>query len=150
VKINIEVCLDKEMEVLIKGNPSSSEVTTFINYVNEFGLETGPNKIILRSGEKDFIKNIEDIWYFEGQGNKVRAIIDEAHYTCKYKLYELESFDDKGYVRVSKGLIVNVNKIDFIEIEFSGNYVITLKNGHRLTLSRKYVKAFKQYVEEVL
>jgi DNA-binding LytR/AlgR family response regulator len=37
-----------------------------------------------------------------------------------------------------------------MEMEFSGNYTISLKNEKKLTLSRNYVKKFKKYVEEVL
>lgn len=150
MKIQIEPCLNDEMEVLIKGDPSSEEVIEFINYANAFNKGIAPNKILLKDSDKNFIKNIEEIWYFEAQGNKVNAVIDGSSYSCKFKLYEIEHFNDKGYIRISKGLIVNVNKIDFIEMEFSGNYIITLKNGDKLTLSRKYVKAFKKFVEEVL
>lgn len=150
MKINIEVKTDGETEVLIKGNPSSVEVIDFINYINDYNTESIPNKIMLKDGEKNFIKDIDEIWYFESDNNKLIASVDNISYTCKFKLYQIESFKDRGFIRISKSSIVNVNKINFIEMEFSGNYTITMKNDKRLTLSRKYVKEFKKYVEEVL
>jgi DNA-binding LytR/AlgR family response regulator len=150
MKINIEVKTDVETEILIKGDPSSSEVVELISYINEYSSGNAPNKIMLKDGEKSFIKDFDDIWYFESSANKLNAIVDNLFYSCKYKLYEVEDFKDRGFIRISKSTIVNVNKIDFIEMEFSGNYIITLKNGKRLVLSRKYVKEFKKYIEEVL
>lgn len=150
MKILFEVKKSSELEVLIKGDPSYDEVNEFINYANNFSACASPNKILLRDGEKNFIKDIEEVWYFESMGNKLNAYIDNYEYLCKFKLYEVEEFRDKGYMRISKSVIVNVNKIDFIEMEFSGNYRITLKNNKRLILSRKYVRPFKTFVEEVL
>lgn len=150
MKIQIDVCRECETEVLIKGDTTKSEVKELIELINNFSLDTTPNKILLKDGEKSFIKDIEDVWYFEASGNRINAVIDKFSYMCKFKLYEIENFKDKGYIRISKSIIVNVNNIEFIEMEFSGNYTITLKNKEKLTLSRKYVKEFKKYVEEVL
>jgi DNA-binding LytR/AlgR family response regulator len=150
MKIQIDVCKECETEVLIKGDTSKNEVKELIEHINNFSLEITPNKILLKDGEKSFIKDIEDIWYFEASGNRLNVIIDQSFYVCKFKLYQIENFKDKGYIRISKSIIVNVNKIEFMEMEFSGNYTISLKNKKKLTLSRNYVKKFKKYVEEVL
>lgn len=150
MKIQIDVCRDCETEVLIKGDTANKEVNDLIQYINHFSLATVPNKILLKDEEKSFIKDIGDIWYFEARGNRINAVIDKYSYMCKFKLYEIENFKDKGYIRISKSIIVNVNNIEFIEMEFSGNYVVTLKNKEKLILSRNYVKKFKKYVEEVL
>ncbi|MCT4619523.1 MAG: LytTR family transcriptional regulator [Marinisporobacter sp.] len=150
MKIQIDVCKECETEVLIKGDTSKNEVKELIEHINNFSLDITPNKILLKDGEKSFIKDIEDIWYFEARGNRLNAIIDQSFYVCKFKLYQIENFKDKGYIRISKSIIVNVNKIEFMEMEFSGNYTISLKNKKKLILSRNYVKKFKKYVEEVL
>lgn len=150
MKIHVDVCRNCETEVLIKGDITKNEVKELIEHINNFSLKANPNKILLKDGEKSFIKDIEDVWYFEASGNRLNAIIDKSSYRCKFKLYEIEKFKDKGYIRISKSIIVNANNIEFIEMEFSGNYTISLKNKEKLTLSRNYVKQFKKFVEEVL
>ena len=72
-------------------------------------------------------------------------------YETRHKLYELcELFACKGFVQISKGVVANVDSIRSVEAEFSGNYTALLKDGKtRLTISRKYMKDFRNYVMEV-
>ena len=52
-----------------------------------------------------------------------------------------------GFIQISKGVIVNAHRVLSVEPEFSGNYTAVLEDGKtRLTISRKYFKAFHDYV----
>ncbi len=60
----------------------------------------------------------------------------------------MEEFTQKGFVRISKGYVINLNHVDYIELEFNGSYILYTKNKDKLMISRNYVKSFKQFVEK--
>ena len=60
-----------------------------------------------------------------------------------------EGLYNKGFVQISKGVIVNSAAVTSVAAEFSGNYVVHLKDQTNLSLSRKYVKQFRKYILEV-
>ena len=85
-----------------------------------------------------------DICYFESNENRVFAYCSSDVYEIKYKLYELEDlFGPLDFVRCSKSLIVNMEKIDFLSPLFSGKLEAHLKNGEKIIISRQYVHNLK-------
>ena len=90
------------------------------------------------SGKKD--KNIceipvLDVFYFEAVDN----------YEINMRIYELEEMLGKGsFVRVQKGMILNLLKIKSIKPGLSGRYVALLKNREEVIISRNYVPALKK------
>ena len=69
-------------------------------------------------------------------------------FESRQKLYELmEQLGRQSFVQVSKSTIVNLAFVKSIQAEFSGNYLIKLKNRkEKLTLSRKYFREFKERI----
>ena len=65
-------------------------------------------------------------------------------YEVKYKLYELEElFMPLDFVRCSKSMIVNMEKIEYLSPLFSGKLEAHLKNGEKVVISRQYVHSLK-------
>ena len=61
------------------------------------------------------------------------------------RIYELEEMlNKKSFVRVQKGMIVNLMKINSIKPGLSGRYVASLKNGEEVIISRNYVPDLKE------
>ncbi len=88
--------------------------------------------------------NYQDVYYFEANENRVFAYYHSDVYEVKYKLYELEElFMPLDFVRCSKSLIVNMEKIDFLSPLFSGKLEAHLKNGEKVVISRQYVHNLK-------
>ena len=59
----------------------------------------------------------------------------------------MEQLRSAAFVQVSKSTLVNLNFVKSIQAEFSGNYLIKLKNrSEKLTLSRKYFREFKERI----
>ena len=146
MKITLEQADLSEPEVIIRGDVSGAQVQNIVGLLN--GKQ---RKMFFFKNEREYLFDIDDVIYFETDGSKVIAHIDGDIYETKHKLYELESMGySKGFVRISKSVIVNINHVLSVEAEFSGNYELLLKDTRtRLTISRKYVKDFKKYVMEV-
>ena len=137
-----------EPEVIICGDISSAQVQNIMGLLNE---KQSMQKMFFFKDDKEYIFDISDVIYFEADNCKTFAHIGGGIYEVHKKLYELESLGKfKGFVRINKGIIVNINHVLSVEAEFSGNYTLFLKKSRaRLTISRKYVKSFKKYVMEV-
>ena len=96
--------------------------------------------------------NYQDVYYFEANENRVFAYCHLDVFEVKYKLYELEEmFVPLDFVRCSKSLIVNMEKIEYLSPLFSGKLEAHLKNGEKIVISRQYVHSLKAKlgIEEV-
>lgn len=96
--------------------------------------------------------NYRDVYYFEANENRVFAYSHSDVYEVKYKLYELEEmFVPLDFVRCSKSLIANMEKIEYLSPLFSGKLEAHLKNGEKIVISRQYVHSLKAKlgIEEV-
>ena len=96
--------------------------------------------------------NYQDVYYFESSENRVFAYCHSDVYEVKYKLYELEElFNPLDFVRCSKSMIINMEKIEFLSPLFSGKLEAHLKNGEKVIISRQYVHSLKAKlgIEEV-
>ena len=96
--------------------------------------------------------NYQDVYYFEANENRVFAYCHSDVFEVKYKLYELEEmFVPLDFVRCSKSLIVNMEKIEYLSPLFSGKLEAHLKNGEKVVISRQYVHSLKATlgIEEV-
>lgn len=88
--------------------------------------------------------NYHDIYYFEANENRVFAYYSSDVYEIKHKLYELEArFVPFDFIRCSKSMIVNMEKIEYLSPLFSGKMEAHLKNGESIVISRQYVHQIK-------
>ena len=70
------------------------------------------------------------------------------NFEINMRIYELEEMLGKGsFVRVQKGMILNLMKIKSIKPGLSGRYVALLKNKEEVIISRSYVPVFKKALE---
>lgn len=148
MKLTIEQANISEPEIIIRGDTSSPQVQNIIGLLNG---KQSLQKMFFFKDEKEYLFDISDVIYFESADTKTFAHIGNETFEVRLKLYELESIGrSKGFVRINKGTVVNVNHILSVESEFSGNYILLLRDsGERLTISRKYAKDFKKYIMEV-
>ena len=88
---------------------------------------------------------ILDVFYFEAVDNRSFVYTASDNYEINMRIYELEEMLGKGsFVRVQKGMILNLLKIKSIKPGLSGRYVALLKNREEVIISRNYVPALKK------
>lgn len=144
MKITLEPAELQETEIIIRGNVGSDEVSNLLQFLGK--KESG--KILLYKEEEQFVIERDEIIYLETSGNKVSVYTETDVYESKLKLYELkEILDSFSFAQINKSTLVNINFVKSIQAEFSGNYLIKLKNRKEtLTISRKYFKEFKNQI----
>ena len=144
LKIKLESAELQETEVIIRGDVTSEEVVSLLQFLKK----RNSGKLILYKEEEQYIVDADEIVFVEVSGSKVCAYTKLETYEAKQKLYELkEMLSAQSFAQINKSVIVNINCVKSIQAEFSGNYRIKLKNRKEsLTISRKYFKEFKDHI----
>ena len=144
MKIKLESAELPETEVIIRGDVTSEEVVSLLQLLKK----RNSGKLILYKEEEQYIVDADEIVYIEVSGSKVYAYTKQETYEAKQKLYEIkELLGARSFAQINKSVIVNINCVKSIQAEFSGNYLIKLKNRkEKLTLSRKYFREFKERI----
>ena len=90
------------------------------------------------SGRVIFVK-LADIDYIEAAHNYVELHVDKQSHLLRETLNSIEArLPEDKFVRISRSVIVNIERIKELQPLFYGEYTVTLHNGTRLTLSRRY------------
>lgn len=145
MKITLEHMEGQELEVILRGDTNRAEARQVLASLTP---AASFEKLMLRGEDESFLVSPGDIRYFEASQGKTFAVTESGRFEVKEKLYELvNSLNSKGFIQINKGTVVNVNFVRSISAEFSGNYIARLKDSDEtLTISRKYIQAFKEYV----
>lgn len=148
IKILLEP-LEGEVEVVIRGRMDDPLVQKLLGAYRQ--VEQARRLFLYRDG-RAFLCDYTEVDWFEARGGGVTAHMKGEELEAKCRLHELaEAAASRGFVQISKGLLVNVSQIRSVSAAFSGNYLAELKDGKTtLVISRKYVKSFRSYVMEVL
>lgn len=89
--------------------------------------------------------NIKDIEYIESFDNDVYAIVGKDRYKINEKLYSLEEkLNEYDFIRISKSVLVNITKIDYIKPMFNCKLKLVLVNNDIIEVNRTYLKSFKE------
>ena len=82
---------------------------------------------------------------FEAIDNKVFAYGRKNVYEVKEKLYQLEELlGSVPFMRASKSMIINLDKIRYLSPAFGGRFEALLENQEKVIISRQYVPVLKE------
>jgi two-component system LytT family response regulator len=100
----------------------------------------GPRaRLMIKSSGRIHFVRMADIDWCEASGNYVRVHVGNQEHLVRDTMGHLESeLDPVQFVRIHRSTIVNVDRIQEMHSSFNGEYVVLLRNGTRLTLSRGY------------
>ncbi len=94
-------------------------------------------RLAARLGSTVSMVPVEDIDWIEARGNYARLHVGRSTHLIREPLRNLEGrLDPDRFARVHRGAIVNLDRIATVEPYFHGEYVLTLRDGTRLTSSR--------------
>lgn len=126
--------IKETLSVIIQCNKIDAEVMRLKAHIESFD-----NNLYAQKDGKQFRINLSEVLYFESVDNHTFLYTLEDVMEIKQRLYELEEIlSDKDFVRISKSLIVNINKIRSLKPELNRTILVTLCNGELLYISRKY------------
>jgi len=141
VSINI-ISSELEEEVIFNVHNVQEKVTEAIE------LLTSSNEVIKhllgRKEEKYYKVNVDEIFYIESIDRKVFIYTKTKTYEISEKLYVLEEqLSSMNFIRISKSLLLNIDKIHSFYPKLSGNLEALLTNNEKVIISRRYVSNLK-------
>jgi two-component system LytT family response regulator len=96
-------------------------------------------RLVVKSGGRVFFLRTDEIDWIEAAGNYVRLHLGEESHLFRETMNGMEGrLDSRRFVRIHRSRIVNTERIKELQPWFNGEYVVILRNGTRLTLSRGY------------
>jgi DNA-binding LytR/AlgR family response regulator len=107
-------------------------------------LKSPPN-LSVYTDEHTYMLPVTDIFYFESVDLKTFVYAEKTVFRSKLKLYEIEEILVSGdFLRISKQVIVNINKVKSVSPAGGSRFLATLSNGEKVIISRQYVPALKE------
>lgn len=142
MKVNIEIFPEiSEAELVVKTRSVDEEVTDLLRYLQS--KETFP--LYGRKGGKHYRIDRDNIVRVYAQDKNVYIKLDNGkEVLVDYRLYELESLFLEEFVRISKSELINIKKIEYFELEFTGSIKICFPNKDFTYSSRRYLKQIKE------
>jgi two-component system LytT family response regulator len=98
-----------------------------------------PERIVVKEGERfDFVP-VESIDWIESANNYVQLHCGSRHHLLGESLTNLEGrLNPARFLRIHRGRIVNLSRIEAIHPLLGGTYELELRSGTRLTTGRQY------------
>jgi two-component system, LytTR family, response regulator len=129
--------LDEVYSRLTEENKTPSSVE------NSSILKAG-DPILVRDGDRVWFIKIDQVRYFESEGNYVKVHFEKFKPLILRSLNSLEErLDDQLFFRVNRKFIVNLNHVVNIENWFNGGLQVELSCGTKIEISRRQTIKFK-------
>ena len=147
LKIRIEMSEGVQEEVVIRCREITPEIIRLQQLLS--GNSDRTNQFLVYKGDTEYYLNVNDIIFFETDGNAVMAHTRDDVYETRRKLYELEELLGGRFQRISKSAIVNVDKVYSIKRNVTSSSAIEFQGTHKqIYVSRAYYKVLREKLEE--
>lgn len=104
-----------------------------------------PERLAVKSGGSVLWVNLVEVDWIGSADNYAELHVGAKSHLLRETLSALEArLDSEKFVRISRSLIVNVKRIKELKRLFYGGCEITLQDGTKLTLSRRYRDKLQQ------
>jgi two-component system, LytTR family, response regulator len=98
-----------------------------------------PNRLVVRTPERAIFLRTETIDWIEAAGKFVHLHVGRTVHALRESMAELEQeLDPARFLRISRSVIVNLDRIQEVQPWFQGDYVLILTDNTRLTSTRGY------------
>jgi two-component system LytT family response regulator len=105
------------------------------------------DRFVIKSGGRVFFVRAEDIDWIEAAGNYVKLHVGNEAHLFRETMNALEArLNADTFYRIHRSHIVNIERVRELQPWFNGEYVVFLKDGTRLTLSRGYREKLQERI----
>src|SRR5262245_50384820 len=127
--------------------PTREDTQQLVGAVEEFRSEgKSLERLVVKSAGRVFFLRVEEIDWIEAAGNYIRLHVGRETHLLRDTMSSLETrLDPRRFLRIHRSTMVNIERIQELQPLFHGDYVVILRNGTQLNLSRGY----RQRLQEV-
>jgi DNA-binding LytR/AlgR family response regulator len=148
MKVRIETAEDlEEDEVVIRCACIDESIQKIHRYILE--ETTQKTKIVFYKENQEFYFPLDDVLFFETEGEHIYAHTARDAYRIKYRLYELEQILPRNFVRAAKSTIVNMKQVYSITRNLTASSLVQFVNSHKeVYASRHYYQELRRRLNE--
>ena len=108
-------------------------------------LQAPPTKrLVVKSRGQVLFLNVADIDWVEAAGYYACLHVGSDTHVMRRTLLELErDLGDEAFIRIHRSIIVNLDRIQGLELQTGGEYEVVLRTQARLRLSRRFRKGLQ-------
>jgi two-component system LytT family response regulator len=108
-------------------------------------------RIMARAGETTAVVRVDDIDWIEARNYCVKLHVGGREYLIRETMTRLGArLDPNKFVRIHRSSIINLDRLDSLQPYFRGGYIVRLRDGTRLQLSRSRKPAFERAIGQAL
>ncbi len=105
-------------------------------------------RLAVKSNGRVILVRVEEIDWIEADGNYVQLRVGPVSHQLRETISGLEThLASDRFMRISRSVIVNLDRIKELQPLFYGDYAVILQNGTRLTLSRNFRDRLEKLLE---
>lgn len=139
MKCSIIIDKQREEEVMIYAHEKTKLIEEIENLVS------GELNELIGYIDREAVKiSLNEVVCFVVENNKVYALIQNGKFCLKQRLYQLESMQDKNFIKINQSCIANVRMIRRFDASLSGSLKVTFRNGYVDYVSRRNLKTVKE------
>ncbi|MDR0496704.1 MAG: LytTR family transcriptional regulator [Treponema sp.] len=134
----------KDYEISVKYPSMNKTIEQIVSYIKSVDSQ-------IECYSKEAIKNVNvtDIYYIESIEKLAVVFCEKGKYQTKFRLSQLiETLSDKGFIRISKYCVLNINKLDKFKPLLNSRMEAILTNGAHLYINRNYLANIKRKFRE--
>ena len=146
MKLRIELIDESaENEVIVR----CGRIDENVKKLQEFIRSLSVPRITFYKDSLEYYLPLEDVLFFETDGELVFAHTSGEAFKVKHRLYELEEMLPGAFTRVAKGTIVNTKQIYAINRNLTSSSRISFNNTHKhIYVSRHYYRSLREKMDE--
>jgi two-component system LytT family response regulator len=102
------------------------------------------DRLMVKHDGRVFFLKVADVDWFEASGNYVRVHVGRVSHLIRETMHGIEAqLDPNQFARIHRAVIVNLDRIRELQPWFAGDYIVILRDGRQLKLSRTYREALQ-------
>lgn len=131
---------EDEVKVHTKTAVAGARVLSYIDH-----FTTDRENLIIRADDELRMVQKSDVVCAEVQDKTLTIYTKSEEIAASKSLSALmKELNSETFLKVSKAEMLNIQMIDRVEPSFSGNLIARMKNGKKVSISRRYVSKLKE------
>lgn len=131
----------------IKEKDTAQSEKTEVEKINNFreSSEEIIDRVVVKQGAKIVVIDVDTIQYIEAQDDYVMIYTNEGRFLKQNTMKFFETHLPKdGFIRIHRSYIVNVNEIAELQRYEKESFLLKLKNGNKLKVSKSGYQKLKE------
>lgn len=142
-KERFQKTLQRVRDVKGKGEPGAQRMEDLLSEVRKD--QPFLERILVKVGDRQALVKVTQVQWVEAEDNYVRLHVEGGSHLLRQTMNSMaQKLDPHQFRRIHRSAIVNLDYIKELQPWSSGDYLVIMRDGTRLTLSRTYRPQFAE------